>query len=99
MPFSFLCEQLAADDKAEEDDCATLDGRFKIFAIVYVLLFAVCSLESAPDEEDDNSPDPLFFLNKRLIELREGTLSLLQISSCTRRSRISHEYNPGCCCE
>ena len=99
MPFSFLYEQLAADDKAEEDDCPTLDGRFKIFAIVYVLLFAGCSLESAPDEEDDNSPDPLFFLNKRLIELREGTLSLLQISSCTRRSRISNEDNPGCCCE
>ena len=99
MPFSFLCEQLASDEKAEEEDCATLDGRFKIFAIVYVLLFAGRSLESAPDEEDDNSPDLLFFLNKRLIELREGTLSLLQILSCKRRSRISHEYNPGCCCE
>ena len=78
-------EKEGTGDEPHEDDSLPVDGRSKILAIRKELLL-VCWLLS----DDDVFSLSLFF-NNRLIELSEGTFSLLQMLSCTRRSRISHE--------
>ena len=72
-------------DEPDEDDSLPLDGRSKMLAIRKELLLVCCSLSS------DNVFSLSLLFNNRLRELSEGTFSLLQMLSCTRRSRISHE--------
>ena len=72
-------------DEPDKDDSLPLDGRSKMLAIRKELLLVCCFLSS------DNVFSLSLLFNNRLRELSEGTFSLLQMLSCTRRSRISHE--------
>lgn len=79
-------EENEETDEEEEDkvDDSLVEARLRILAIECERQPLDCCNPSAAEAV-------LLYVNRRLMELREGTFPILQTFSCTKRSRISHE--------